>query len=803
MLRITTRILAALAGLALLVLITPHRNPWDMSLFSRASDSNIIIVDLWGSSLHVWPPLLFLIPVIVIAGWFLLDISTRQNLRERLRGKTAATVSLVGLAYLAFTLLPSQRGQEIVINLLLGGAGMVLVLVGVMPLVQRNGERLDGLHASVSRRLVGCPALLFLGAAFAFVLLVANLGTYHLFGRIPHIVDGMVQYFHAKMIVLGQLSVPAPVPEAFFRFTHMISEGRWYSQYPPGHILLLAAGQLVGAPWIVNPLCGALSVVLLYFIGKEIYNEATARLAVLLAALSPFVLLVSSSFMNHASTLLMLELFLLGAVRMIRRPSWPISLLAGLALGCAVAIRPLTAAAVGAPFAIYALVRLFRPSPADGGSGVRLPFALHCLVAAGGLTVPVVLLLLFNQLTNGSPLLFGYEALHGKEHLPGFGRSGFWNEPHTPLRGLTWTLKNFNALNQYLFGLPFPSLLLPLLGLAWIRTRIWDLLLLASATLLAVAYSFYWYQDWALGPRFYYAAAAPWILLTARSITGFGEDSVKRSTAPASASRRRLLTVGLVLSFVYALGVNAPMLAGYYGRNFSDGNRKLFQDIRRDMPDDAVVFVPSPVFPSLFPQNDPLLRKGPIYARDLGPTANRELMRRFPERRFFKVFSFDDYRLVGYPEESHSTSLIFPVVPGEPLVVEAATSQVPLFRNGYWRDQSMGEFGPGWKNHDQLLVTARAPGAELGLYFNASVVERRSVNIHFTMAPSNGVVEIWWNGRKRSRAIDLHAADPIAEQYRLEDVPLQPGVNVLGFRITGKNDRSSGFGLGLDFVELE
>ena len=35
-------------------------------------------------------------------------------------------------------------------------------------------------------------------------------------------------------------------------------------------------------PWIVNPLMGSLSIITFYFIGKEIYDERTARIAALL-----------------------------------------------------------------------------------------------------------------------------------------------------------------------------------------------------------------------------------------------------------------------------------------------------------------------------------------------------------------------------------------------------------------------------------------------------------------------------------------------------------------------------------------
>ena len=78
----------------------------------------------------------------------------------------------------------------------------------------------------------------------------------------------------------------------------ILRDNKWYSVYPPGHSLLIVLGGFIYAPWPMNSLLGRLTVVLIYFLGTEIYNERTGRLAALLGALSPFLFIMSSGFME-------------------------------------------------------------------------------------------------------------------------------------------------------------------------------------------------------------------------------------------------------------------------------------------------------------------------------------------------------------------------------------------------------------------------------------------------------------------------------------------------------------------------
>ena len=63
-----------------------------------------------------------------------------------------------------------------------------------------------------------------------------------------------------------------------------------------GGPLLLAIGFLFGVPWLVQPFLAAVSVLLLFDLARRQYSTATALLAVIFVASSPFLSLMSGSF---------------------------------------------------------------------------------------------------------------------------------------------------------------------------------------------------------------------------------------------------------------------------------------------------------------------------------------------------------------------------------------------------------------------------------------------------------------------------------------------------------------------------
>ena len=170
-------------------------------------------------------------------------------------------------------------------------------------------------------------------------------------------------------------------------------------------------GALIDSAWLINPLLGSLSIILIYFLGAEIYDQRTDRLASVLGALSPFLFVMSSGFMNHSSGLFYTTLFLLFFVKTIKGQKWWAAIYSGISLGLLINVRPYTALAVALSFIVYSLILLI--------CDFRRYFLRLSLLALVTLFF-VGVLFTYNNSTNGSPTLFGYVVQFGKSHNPGF-----------------------------------------------------------------------------------------------------------------------------------------------------------------------------------------------------------------------------------------------------------------------------------------------------------------------------------------------------------------------------------------------
>jgi hypothetical protein len=321
------------------------------------------------------------------------------------------------------------------------------------------------------------------------VTLVAAVLSSVVFGRIPHVQDSIAQLFQARIFAHGRLWMPSPPLHGFFDYAHIISDGRWYSQYPPGHSLLLVPGVWLGLPWLVNPLLGGLSVVGIFLLAREAFGRAAARAAAVLAVLSPFLVLMASEFMAHVSGLFAVTWFLLYALRTWRSGSRRDAGIGGAFLLLAVLVRPYTAFACALPVFAHAgwwygmaRSRAARsPVAVAGEAGDRVveapsarfhaarskvafpPWRPLLILAAGG-AAGAVLYGLYNWGTTGDPLTPGYIRLYGPSHGLGFGK-GSWGPPHTLVRGLRHAGANLVTLNHDLFAWPLTSLWPLLVGL--------------------------------------------------------------------------------------------------------------------------------------------------------------------------------------------------------------------------------------------------------------------------------------------------------------------------------------------------
>ncbi len=133
------------------------------------------------------------------------------------------------------------------------------------------------------KKKLNIPWAVVVSALFVFIF--TNLFSFFIFEHIPHINDEVGYLFQAKIFKTGQLYASSPCAKDFFNFTHIINNGKWYSQYPPGYPFLLLLGLVIQAPWLINPFLAAFSIILFYFLGKEIYDSQVGLLAAIFGSI--------------------------------------------------------------------------------------------------------------------------------------------------------------------------------------------------------------------------------------------------------------------------------------------------------------------------------------------------------------------------------------------------------------------------------------------------------------------------------------------------------------------------------------
>jgi hypothetical protein len=366
-------------------------------------------------------------------------------------------------------------------------------------------------------------------ACAVMVTLVAAALSSVVFGRIPHVQDSIAQLFQARIFAHGRLWLASPPLREFFDYAHIISDGRWYSQYPPGHSLLLVPGVWLGVPWMVNPVLGGLSVLGIFLLARETFGRSVARVTAVLAVLSPFLVLMASEFMAHESGLFAVTWFLLYALRALRTGSRRDAGIGGAFLLLAVLVRPYTAFACALPLIVHSGWWYATARSRAAGSRIAFPPWRPLVILAAGGAAGVVLYGLYNWGTTGDPLLPGYIRLYGPSHGLGFGK-GSWGGAHTLARGLRHAGANLAALNRDLFAWPVTSLWPLLAGLlpagAWAGSGRRDLgpapgaipgvtaLLALVPVSLLLAHVFYWYHDLCFGPRYLYESLGPILALS-------------------------------------------------------------------------------------------------------------------------------------------------------------------------------------------------------------------------------------------------------------------------------------------------
>jgi len=605
-----------------------------------------------------WAPVVLLIEVLAVAvGLGREWPRVRGMLRTALPGwRLPVAAAALALTSATVSRAPAEYAVELILATLLQlahlGAAVLAGLSLAEPAAEGLGRRVAGLLGSDRDGPVRFFDKVAVAGA-AWTVVVSSLLVVFSYQRHPHVPDEVVYLLHAKYFAAGMLWMQAPpVPDAFDLDLMVMEATRWFSPVPPGWPAVLAIGVKLGAPWLVNPVLGGLSVLLAHAVVAEVMDRRTARVTVLLMSASPWHLFVSMSLLGHEAALACALGAALGVVRLRAGRGLGWAVLGGISLGLLSLVRPLEGL-------VWALL-LGAWSLGARGRAPLLRFAPAAVLTATTVAVGAIQLW-YNQALTGRAGYFPITLYTDRVYGPhvndlGFGASrglGWGFDPfpgHGPLDVVVNTNLNVTVTNVELLGWACGSMVALLLLLAGppLRRRGAGLMLGAIGAVVGV-HAFYWFSGGPdFGARYWYLIIVPALALAARGL----DNAAGGWDSGARAGRVAIATVGLSLA---ALSVFVPWRAAdkyHHYRGMRPDVRALAAEhgfgrslvlVRgRQHPDFAGAAAYNPV---------DLSADAPIYAWERDEDTRRRLLAAFPDRPVWLLEGLSatggGYRLTG------------------------------------------------------------------------------------------------------------------------------------------------------------
>ncbi len=496
---------------------------------------------------------------------------------------------------------------------------------------QRGHDVLVGEH--VARDRTSAAGLLVI----AVLVVLAVLGSFGvqriLFPYYSGDADEPVYRYQAQMLLDGEVTVPATQATFFRPWLSGPHDGHLVMAFTPGWPAVLAASKLVSGSMLpALGVAAALLTISAYLLAEEILeSRRSALIAAAFVTLSPFVLLLSGTYLNYVFGTALDCLFAFLLLRGSRIGSRALLFAGGAVWGLTLATRPYDALLAVAPIAIFVLLRQRREcrriAPVVGA-------------AALGAAPLVIGTAIYNVLTGGSPVRFPTDVQSG-------GRSQFGWGARSLARGLPavhFTVgKAVTSMLQNLWGLPtwllgtYVALALAVLGALRMRSR--DrrtlALLLGMTCVFPIGYLAWWASALTpqgaftgIGPHYYLPVVVPLAILAAHAVAGLWEQ-------------RRAWRIAAAIGVV---AVTVPFLPSKVRPKIDaipDQRRVVHQvrdAVRAAGTHRAIVMLPAQFVIGPFPYlaNDPRLTNQVLYAIDAGPRTP-ELLSREGRREAFRL----------------------------------------------------------------------------------------------------------------------------------------------------------------------
>lgn len=459
--------------------------------------------------------------------------------------------------------------------LLLIGTPIIIALGLILARIV-GAARTEALAARIGSALTKVPLLRFAVALGLIAALYSAAFSLLMLDGKPNLIDSMTQLLHARFLAAGDLAGPANGWNEFWHVQNSLVTPRgWVSHFPPGHVVLLAAGFAAGAVWAVGPILCGVAVFFTALAADRLLPEdrVVARLGAVLAAASPFFIAHAGAYMNHVSAAAFAAAAIYFGLRARDEGGFVWPALAGAATAAAFTIRPL--AAIVTAVVVAAIL---------AGSSPRKSFALRDWLRAGlaataGALPFLVALGAYNARFFGSPLRFGYPSAWGPSSGMGFHRDP-WGNVYDLVNAIGFTSSDLTALSLHLLGTPIPAVLVAGAFLLTARRLSPGERIIALWALLPVAANaLYWHHGMFMGPRMLNEASPAWALFTAVSGVGLVRRIPSRWEA-RDYSVRAGLAAGFALAALTGILYLGPDRLRQYGGAWMESTRMELPRVR-------------------------------------------------------------------------------------------------------------------------------------------------------------------------------------------------------------------------------
>lgn len=506
----------------------------------------------------------------------------------------------------------------------------------------------------------GAPGMrrIILVYGFFFILTVVTTGylTVFVLEAIPHVQDSVITLFQAKTFASGHLYLPEPpAPKAFKFFIMKMMNGRWFSPYMFAHSLFMAIGVLLGAPWIIPPICCGVTVVALLAAGRRVAGWSCGIVAASLALSSPFFLGLGSSFMSHTSAIMTQSLALLFFIRTFQERKIRNPILFGLFLGLLFNNRPIPAMVSGVIYGVFVL------SGIRNGEWKRMKHAFWGLAGFGFM---FLLYMGYNYGITDNPLLSPYEyswKMTGAKRL------------NTPI---PMVMRNHNTLLRYLVFQfqnwpPWLNLSLMLIPVFFPKKSYWTVLLYIQFFFVSILVNLWPNPAVMYGPRYFFEAMPFFLILSGIGIACLGDKFAKipkfgRIYAIYPGAFRVCMS-GIVLALCMMSAWIFYTNGKYWGakeyfipktvrelRGFNYSIPTIRDFIEKHKPKNALIFIEPgggwvPYGNAIY-LNSPSLDGPVVLCKKLDPATNRKVVEAFPGRELILVDYFKK-KWMPFPEK--------------------------------------------------------------------------------------------------------------------------------------------------------